>query len=257
MEPGSRRRGLLRLFPGWSIPPNLVPKTRSHILVIVTTLVVSTVLFAYFENYPLFDSFYFIVLIVTLIGANYTPATVGGKAVAIFVAFMSVGVILSFLTQVLGPAALSNFWENLRTKRVSHVKNHVVLCGYSDTARVLIRQLPKGEVLVIVKDRETEEALASRGVAVLRGNYESEEILRQAGVAESRAVVAASGVDSENAFVCLSAKHLAPGVPVVATVSSQENEAKLREVRADHIISPALLSASAILDIVGSHPSAV
>jgi voltage-gated potassium channel len=239
-----------------SIPENLVPKTRFHVLVIVTTLVVSTFLFAYFENLPLLDSFYFIVLIMTLIGANYSPATVGGKALTIVVAFMSVGVILSFLTQVLGPAALSNFWEHQRTKRVSHVKNHVILCGYSDTTKALIRQLPKGEVLVIVKDRETEDALVSRGIAVLRGNYESEDLLRQAGVSDSRAVVAASGVDSENAFVCLSAKHLAPSVRVVATVSSEENEGKLREVGADTIISPALLSASAILDLVRSRPDA-
>jgi voltage-gated potassium channel len=254
MEQESRRRSPRRLLSRWWIPEHLVRKTRSHILVIVTTLAVATVLFAYFEDYPLFDSLLFIVLIMTLIGANYSPATIGGKAVTIVVAFMSVGVILSFLTQVLGPVALSNFWETLRTRRVSHVNNHVILCGYSDTARVLIRQLPKKEVLVIVKDRETEEALASHGVAVLRGNYESEEVLRQAGVSESRAVVAASEVDSENAFVCLSAKRLAPRVPVVVTVSSQENEAKLKDVRADHIISPALLSASAILDIVGSHP---
>jgi len=239
-----------------SIPENLVPKTRFHVLVIITTLFVATFLFAYFEGYPLLDSFYFIVLIMTLIGATYSPATVGGKVLVIVVAFMSVGVLLSFLTQVLGPAALGNFWENLRTKRVSLVKNHVILCGYSDTTKVLIRQLPKGEVLVIVKDRETEEALVSHGIAVIRGNYESEDILRKAGVAESRAVVAASGVDSENAFVCLSAKHLAPSVPVVATVSSEENEGKLKEVGADNIISPALLSASAILDLVGSHSDA-
>jgi Trk K+ transport system NAD-binding subunit len=36
-------------------------------------------------------------------------------------------------------------------------------------------------------------------------------------------------------------------VPVLALVSSEENAAKLEEVRADHIIAPALLGATAIL----------
>ena len=185
----------------------------------------------------------------TLIGANYTPATLAGKALAGVVAVVSVGVILSFMTQVLGPAALHNYWASLKAKKVSRMKNHIVLCGFSDTTRVLLRSLPREQVLVVVKKGETAEALTALGVPVLHGDYE--EILRQAGVAESRVVVAASDEDSENAFIRLSSKHVAPSIPVVATVSSQENQNKLREVKADHMISPALLSAAEILKILG------
>ncbi len=245
------RRELLdvrRLLPKRYIPEELGSKTRLHGLAIVLTLLVSTLLFAWAEGVPVLDSLYFIVMVMTLIGANFTPVTLAGKAVAIVVAVVSVGVILSFMTQVLGPAALTEYWEKLKVRKVSRMKNHVVVCGSSDTARALVSRLPKEQVLVVVKDKAVSESFASAGIATLHGDYETMEILSRAGVADSRAVVAASVEDSENAFVCLTSKRLAPNVLVIATVSSQENLQKLKEVRADHIISPAMLSADAILD---------
>ncbi len=238
-------------MPKRYIPEELAPKTRLHVLAILLTLVVSTLLFAWAESYPLLDSLYFIVMVMTLIGANFTPVTVAGKAVAIVLAVVSIGVILSFMTQVLGPAALTEYWEKLKTRKVSRMKNHVVVCGSSDTAKMLLSRLPKDQVLVVVKDKSVSETFAAAGVTVLHGDYETMEVLSRAGVAESRAVIAASVEDSENAFVCLTSKRLAPSVPVIATVSSQENLQKLKDVHADHIISPAMLSADAILGSLG------
>jgi voltage-gated potassium channel len=228
-----------------SLPGELRSKTASHLAAILVIVVVGTLLFAFVDGQSLGDSLYFIVMVMTLIGAA-NPHTFAGELVAIVVAVLSVGVILSFMTQILGPAALGAYWEAHRVRKASRMKNHVVLCGYSDTARVLLNSLPKDQVLVVVKDKPTVDLLTERGVAAVQGDYESVEVLRNAGVSESRAVVA-STEDSENAFICLTSKKIARDVPVYATVSSQENLEKLREVRADHIISPALLSADAIL----------
>lgn len=240
-----------RLSPFPFVSGELRSKALNHLFVILAVVVVGTVAFAFVDGQSLLDSLYFIVMVMTLIGAA-NPRTLGGEVVAIVVAVVSVGVILSFMTQILGPAALSEYWERLRTRRVSRMKDHVVLCGFSDTSRALLERLPRDGVLVVVKDKDTADRLAGRGVAVIQGDYESRDILRQAGVPESRAVVAASEEDSENAFVCLTSKRLAPNVRVIATVSSQENREKLGDAKADHIISPALLSAQAILQDLGA-----
>ncbi len=229
------------------IPGELRSKTLWHVAAILVLVVAGTLVFAYVDGQSLGNSFYFVVMVMTLIGAA-NPNTFAGEIVGIVVAVLSVGVILSFMAQILGPAALSAYWEAHRVRKASRMKNHIVLCGYSDTARVLLNRLPKDEVLVVVKDKPTADALAEQGATAFHGDYESMDVLRKAGVAESRAVIAASPEDSENAFICLTAKKLAHGVPVYATVSSQENLEKLREVKADHIISPALLSAEAILN---------
>ncbi len=90
-----------------------------------------------------------------------------------------------------------------------------------------------------------------------RGDDTSAEALGRAGVARCRVVIAVSPLDTENAFVCLNFKKLAPNVPVIVTVSSQENKEKLDEVGADHIISPAFLSAKSILEALAHGPAAV
>lgn len=232
------------------IPGELRSKTLAHLAAILIVVAVGTLVFSFVDGQSLANSLYFIVMVLTLIGAA-NPLTLGGQIVGIVVAILSVGIVLSFMTQILGPAALTAYWESHRVRKASRMKNHIVLCGSSDTARVLLSNLPKDQVLVVVKDKATADALAERGAAAMQGDYETTEVLRKAGVAESRAVIAASSIDSENAFICLTSKQIARQVPVFATVSSQENLEKLREVRADHIISPALLSADAILKGLG------
>ena len=239
------------ILPRAYLPRELRSKTLLHVAVILATVAVGTIAYALVDGASLGDSFYFVVMVMTLIGAN-NPRTFGGDLVGIAVAVVSVGVLLSFLTQVLGPAALAQDWERFKVRKAKRMKNHIVLCGYSDTARVLLERLPKDEVLVVVKDPALAESLSARGYPAIAGNYETAEALRRAGVEESRAVVAASPEDSENAFVALTAKIVAPGVPVFATVSSEENVDKLKAARADRIISPALLSAAAILESLGS-----
>jgi voltage-gated potassium channel len=215
-----------------------------------------TLAFSYVEGSSLRDSAYFMIMIMTLIGASFQPLTTGGMLVASVVAIMSVGILLSFTTQVLGPVALDVYWRGLRARMVSRMKQHVVVCGFSDTAKVLLHRLPKEEVLFVVKERESMEHLGTEhGVAVVMGDYTTSEALRKAGVARARAVVAVSDDDAENAFVCLTAKKIAPGVPVIVTVSSEENKEKLDEVGADHVISPALLTADSILGALRSPAS--
>jgi voltage-gated potassium channel len=235
-----------RLGPMSFIPRELRSKTFLHLAAVLAVVVGGTLVFAVVDGESLGASLYFIVMEMTLVGAS-NPNTFAGDVVGIVVAVLAVGIIISFMTQILGPAALTAYWEGHRIRKASRMKNHIVLCGYSDTARVLLDQIPKDQVLVVVKDKATADALAERGAAALQGDYETTEVLQRAGVAESRAVIAASTADAENAFICLTSKRIAGHVPVFATVSSQENLEKLREVKADHIISPALLSANAIL----------
>ena len=245
-----------RLGPMSYIPGELRSKSFQHLAAILVLIAAGTAVFAVVDGQSLGSSFYFIVMVMTLIGAA-NPNTFAGELIGIVVAVLSVGIILSFMTQILGPAALTAYWEGHRVRKASRMKNHIVLCGFSDTARVLLDHLPKDQVLVVVKDKPTADALAERGAAAIQGDYETTEVLRRAGVAESRAVIAASPEDSENAFICLTSKKIAGHVPVFATASSQENLEKLREVKADHIISPALLSADAILKGLGARAPSV
>ena len=235
-----------QLLPRAYLPAELRSKTLLHVAAVLATVVLGTIVFSFVDQESLGDSLYFIVMVMTLIGAQ-TPRTFAGEVVGIVVAIVSVGVLVSFLAQILGPAALAQYWEGLRVRKARRMKDHIILCGDSDTARVLLEKLPKDHLLIVAKDKARAESLIESGFAVVAGAYETADYLRRAGIETSRAVIAASFEDSENAFVCLTAKSLAPHVTVLATASNEENLDKLRAVRADHIVSPALLSAAEIL----------
>lgn len=235
-----------QLLPRHYLPAELRSKTLLHLAVVLATVVIGTIVFSVVDQEAPGDSLYFIVMVMTLVGAQ-NPHTFAGEIVGIVVAIVSVGVLVSFMTQILGPAALAQYWEGLRVRKARRMKDHIILCGDSDTARALLERLPKDRLVVVAKDKARAESLTGSGFAVVAGDYETADSLRRAGVEASRAVIAASEEDSENAFVCLTAKALAPNVPVLATASSEENLNKLRAVRANHIVSPALLSAAEIL----------
>jgi voltage-gated potassium channel len=220
-----------------------------HLAAVLATAVAGTIIFSVVDNQGLGDSLYFIVMVMTLTGAQ-NPHTFAGEVIAIVVAIVSVGVLVSFMTQILGPAALAQYWEGHRFRRVSRMKDHIVLCGNSATARALISRIPKDRLVVVVKDHAVADSLVGTGVVAIAGDYETAETLRRAGIDTSRAVIAASIEDSENAFICLTSKTLAPSVPVLALVSTEENVAKLEEVQADHIIAPALLGATEVLKVL-------
>jgi voltage-gated potassium channel len=240
---------LRQLLPREYLPAELRSKTLLHLGAILATIVVGTIVFSFVDSETLGDSLYYIVMVMTLIGAQ-NPRTFGGQIIGIVVAVISVGVLVSFMTQILGPAALAQYWEGHRFRRVSRMKDHIVLCGNSATARALISRIPKDRLVVVVKDHAVADSLVASGVVAIAGDYETAETLRRAGIESSRAVIAASIEDSENAFVCLTSKTVAPSVPVLALVSTEENVAKLEEVRADHIIAPALLGATEVLKVL-------
>lgn len=212
-------------------------KTVFHLVVILVAVVLGTVAFSLVDSQSVVDSFHYIIMAMTLIDAK-NPNTLGGELVGVAVAIVSVGVILSFLPQVLGPTALSACRESHRAGKVSRMQNHVIVRGFSDTALALLNSVPKVQVLVLVKDKPSFDALAERRLPAIQGDYETLKVRRRTGVPESRATIAASPEDSENASIYLTSKKLARPFRVFATVSSQENLEKLKEVKADHIISP-------------------
>ncbi|MFC1961545.1 potassium channel family protein [Chloroflexota bacterium] len=70
------------------------------------------------------------------------------------------------------------------------------------------------------------------------GNATSDEVLREADIERAKGLVAALGNDVDNIYITLSAKSMRPDILVVARVSAEASESKLKRADADRIISP-------------------
>lgn len=117
--------------------------------------------------------------------------------------------------------------------------DHVVLCAYTDRGETFLEELEAlgVEHVVVVRDRDEATELADAGRRVVHGDYESPEVLRAAGVERARAVVADAG-DETNASVVLSAREVAPDVPVTAFAENPDNRRYLEYAGAEDVLLP-------------------
>lgn len=103
--------------------------------------------------------------------------------------------------------------------------------------------------LVVERDRERcQEVGASHVSMVVQGDATDPEILREATVKQSDAVVAVTGDGGTNVSVCARARELAPGVRTVARAdSANAAEREEREVFIDRVVYPEHAGARQVL----------
>ena len=124
--------------------------------------------------------------------------------------------------------------------RLAGEENHYILCGFGRVGREVALAFKHEDVHFIVVDQDT-SALAEAdelGFAHIQGDATEDDILLAAGIERAHGLVAATGDDSHNVFITLSARGLNPDLVIVARTANPENEEKLRRAGATRVISP-------------------
>ncbi len=218
--------------------------------VIVIVLVGGAFIYWWIEpNLSLLDSLYSVVMLMTAIGSSRDPVTVAGKWFNIFLSLFSVAMLISVVTQIGQLILRREFLTVLSDWRHKNMKDHTIVCGVSHTSQELLNRLPIDKVVVLVKTHEEAHRIQREreGIQVHICDITSSQALKHAGAENAALVIAASESDADNAFVCLSAKHLKKDLKVITRMSRTENREKMEEVGSDAIISPAELAANAVM----------
>ncbi|HWM93918.1 MAG TPA: NAD-binding protein [Thermoanaerobaculia bacterium] len=96
---------------------------------------------------------------------------------------------------------------------------HYIVCGMGDVGyRVveLLRRLGEEVVVVTLQVREDRQRIAeSFGVRIAMGDARNEQLLRDAGLASAKSLIAATDQDLVNIEVALDARRLRPDIPLV------------------------------------------
>ena len=118
--------------------------------------------------------------------------------------------------------------------------NHFVIVGDTALGANTYRELrERNEQVTFIYEQRGEPTDAELDIVV--GNPNDLEVLRQAGAAQARAILALSRDDNENAFVVLAMRELAPEVKTVVAVRDPRNLASIKRVHPDLIFSPQIL----------------
>ena len=197
------------------------------------------------EGWSLLDAAYMTIITLTTVGYEEVhPLSSTGRIFTIFLMVAGVGVMLYVLTTVVNLAVAHEVGILFRRRklktRIAKFRGHFIVCGFGRVGRVVASTLQGESAPVIVVDNEA-EALAEAedlGLWYLQGDATRDADLISAQIDKAVGLVAATGDDSENVYITLTARGLNPGLHIVARASRPEAEEKLRRAGANGVVSP-------------------
>lgn len=207
-----------------------------------TACIVGTLLVAHFEKLSLFDAFYLLVITLATVGyGDIHPVTQVGKIIIMLLIVFGVGYVslsASIIMATLVEGHVIQFWrERKMNKKISKLKNHIIVCGLGRAGTAVIRQLEREGVdfVGIDLDERHVETLKERGYLVIAGDATEDELLKMAGVERAKSVVSALSHDPANILITMAAKDINPNVRVVARADRPENITRLKRAGADWV----------------------
>jgi voltage-gated potassium channel len=193
-------------------------------------------------GFSVLDALYQTVTTVTTVGFREVhPLSTAGKIFTIVLIVLGVGTALytlGVIIETLLEGQLPEVFGRRRMERkISGMRNHVVVCGWGRVGKAIARELVATGAEAVVVDNEPSR-LEGVPHPVLLGDATDDDVLERAGIRRARAVVAALDTDAGNLFVTLSARTLKPELFIVARVRVEENADKLRRAGADRVVNP-------------------
>ena len=214
--------------------------------ILVFLLFAGTVGYMALEGWSWLDALYMTVITFTTVGyEEVQPLSTAGRVFNIFLIVGGVGAMLYFLTALMSHIVEEEvFAAFVRRRRMrstlANMRRHYILCGFGRVGREVGRAFAAEGVEFIVIDANDNCIVEAQelGYAYIQGNATEDDILRAAGIEHAQGLVAATGNDSDNVYITLSARGLNETLQVVARTGDIANADKLKRAGADRVISP-------------------
>nr|WP_243395820.1 potassium channel family protein [Sphingomonas oleivorans] len=194
----------------------------------------------------LIDVMYFTMITVTTVGyGDIVPVSDRARLfdtflltpIRLFIWIIFLGTTYDFL--------IKHGWQRLRMRMIqSRLHDHVVVAGYgtsgSEAVRELIARKTQAEEIVVIDERPAAlEAAEACGVNILGGDATRNATLEAVRIANARALIVAAGRDDTSILIVLTARRLAPNIPISVVIRAEDNEALARQAGATTVINPA------------------
>lgn len=139
---------------------------------------------------------------------------------------------------------LRRSWENWRMERIQRrLRGHIVVAGFGTSGsqavdELIARGTPPGRIVVIDTDEESLERAESLGCLVLCSDATRDKTLQEVRIAEASAAIVSGGRDDTSILITLTARHLAPHLPISIAIRNEDNELLARQAGATTVINP-------------------
>ena len=165
-----------------------------------------------------------------------------------------VGTTVETLTTASRQALKIQRWRN-------SVRNHTVVVGYGTKGRAAVGAMigdgiAPADIVVVDTDQTSLDRASAAGLVTVRGDGNKSDVLRLAGAQHAKAIVVATSNDPTAVLTTLTARELAPGATIIASVREGENRHLLLQSGADSVVVSSE-TAGRLLGLATSKPTVV
>lgn len=208
------------------------------------------------------DAVYFTAITITTVGyGDIVPVSERARLID---AFLITPIRLFIWLIFLGTAfdlLFKRSWERMRMKQIQkNLCHHFVIAGFgrsgSKAAEELIaRGLSPSRLVVIDCSEAAVQAASALGAAAIKGDASSNEVLAAIRIDRASALIVSAGRDDTSILVVLTARALAPSVPISVSIQSLDNEDIAAHAGATTVINPISVTARMLVDASPSFSS--
>ena len=191
------------------------------------------------------DVLYFTTVTVTTVGyGDIVPVTPEAR---LFEALLVTPIRLFVWLIFLGTAYnlfLRNILYRWRMARIqADLHNHIIVTGFGTSGQEAVSELlARGtdpREIVVIDGSEKALALAEdMGCNILCGDSTRDRTLKDVAIHRARSMIVSAGRDDTSILITLTARHLAPDLPISIVVRNEDNELPARQAGATTVINP-------------------
>jgi voltage-gated potassium channel len=120
---------------------------------------------------------------------------------------------------------------------------HVVVAGFGTSGseavdELIARGTPAAGIVVVDCNAEALERAESLGCAVVQADATRDKTLQAVRIEAARAMIVTAGHDDTSILITLTARHLAPDLPISIAVGNEDNQLLARQAGATTVINP-------------------
>lgn len=200
------------------------------------------------------DCFYMTIITLSTVGfGEMLPdmgATHGARAWTLALILFGSGTLVFFVSTLTAFIVEGDIQGVLRRRRMQRridaLRGHILVVGIGATGIHVVGELLGSKVPFVVIDTNSErlELMAEQfgpGLLYVHGDATVDHVLEQAGILRAKGLAATLPEDKDNVFVSITARALNPKLRIVAKMTEDSAETKLRRAGADSIVSPSLI----------------
>lgn len=242
---------LVALFVSWrSFDRSSVTASSLFALTSVLMLISYSTIGAYYlgdEFSPIITdfstAFYWSMVTMSTVGyGDISPLSNDARLFTASVIVLGVAVFATALTAVVAPVVSQSFAKIIhQTGKKMKRENHFIIIGHTPLAAHTAKSLHKRGQKVTRLFRHEPNTQEIGAFDYLVGEPSNIEVLQEAGVNQAEAVLCMLADDSENAFVVLAVRDLAPKAETIVAVNDANHLERIKLVHPDVLITPQLL----------------